>query len=317
MKITFWTYIIGTLALAGIPPMAGFWSKDEILADAFGNGHLLAWAVGSLAAFLTAFYMGRQIFLVFFGEPRSHHAEHAKESPRSMAYPLIGLAFFAAILGLAGVPEDFPVLGPLLGNPFHHLVAFAPYVSHEAEALPVNFLVMGLSILLACGGLGLGWLLYGRRPLRAGEKDPLTRLGAVYTCLENKYYIDWFYEHTFVWATIKLGDVFAVFDRGGIDWVVNAVGRGAAGLATGLWRFVDMPIIDGAVNLVGRGGRAFADLWGSFDFRVIDGIVNGVGTVTQALGRWLRGMQTGRVQNYLLIASVNVVVILVVLYLVL
>lgn len=317
MKITFWTYIVGTLALAGIPPLAGFWSKDEILADAFANGHLLAWAAGSAAAFLTAFYMGRQIFLVFFGEPRSDHAAEARESPRSMVYPLMVLAFFAAILGLAGVPEGFPVLGRLLGNPFHHLVAYAPYVSHAVGVAPINWGVMGLSVLLACGGLGLGYLLYGRRPLRAGEKDPLMRLGVVYTCLENKYYIDELYQRTFVWATIKLGDLLAVFDHAAIDWVVNAVARGTALLSHGLWRLIDVPVIDGLVNLVGRSGAALADLWGRFDLAVVDGIVNGIGAGTQALGRRLRGLQTGRVQNYLLLASVNVVVILVVLYLVL
>ena len=277
MKITFWTYIIGTLALVGIPPLAGFWSKDEILADAFAHGHFLAWVTGSLAAFLTAFYMGRQIFLVFFGEPRSHHAEHAKESPRTMVYPLIVLAGFAIILGFAGVPEDLPILGHLLGNPFHR------FVGHSFEAAPVNFLVMGLSILLACGGLGLGYLLYGRHPLLEGQPDPLSRLGPVYTVLRRKYYVDEFYEATFVWAAVKLGDVFAEIDHNGIDWVVNTVGQA---------------------------GTLLSELWGRFDLVVIDEIVNGVGAVAQWLGRSLRGIQTGRVQNYLLIASGGAVLLL-------
>ena len=311
MKVTFWTYIVGTLALAGIPPLAGFWSKDEILADAFAHGHLLAWAAGSLAAFLTAFYMGRQIFLVFFGKPRSHHAEHARESPRTMVYPLVVLAFFAAILGLAGVPEDFPVLGRLLGNPFHH------FVGHEFAAVPVDFGVMGLSVLLACGGLGVGYLIYGRQPLLEGQPDPLTRLGPVYKVLRNKYYIDELYQATFIRATVWVADVFGSLDQAAIDRVVNQVARGAVLLSTGLWRFADVPVIDGAVNLAGRLGELLSALWGWFDLHVVDGIVNAVGAITCALGRWLRVMQTGRVQDYLLIASVNLVVILVVLYLVL
>jgi len=311
MKITFWTYIVGTLALAGIPPLAGFWSKDEILADAFAHGHLLAWAVGSLAAFLTAFYMGRQIFLVFFGKPRSHRAEHARESPRTMVYPLVVLALFAIVLGFAGVPDDLPILGHLLGNPFHR------FVGHGFEALPVNYLVMGLSIVVACGGLGLGYLLYGRQPLLAGQPDPLTRLGPVYTLLRNKYYVDELYQATFVRATILVGDVFGAFDRIVIDGVVNGVARAAVATADGLWRFVDVPVIDGLVNLIGRAGALFSALWGWFDTVAVDGLVNGLGTATQRLGQWLRGMQTGRLQNYLLIASVNLVVILVVLYLVL
>ena len=311
MKITFWTYIAGTLALAGIPPFAGFWSKDEILADAFNHGHYLAWAVGSLAAFLTAFYMGRQIFLVFFGHPRSHHAEHAKESPKTMTYPLLVLAAFALLLGFVGVPEDFPVLGHLLGNPFHH------FVGHEYAATPVNPLVMVLSILLACAGLGVGYLLYGRKPLEEGQPDPLTRLGVVYVVLKNKYGIDELYQATFVWLTIRLGDLFAVFDREVIDRIVNAVARGTAIVSDGLFRFVDAPVIDGLVNLVGRAGAWLADLWGRFDLRVVDGMVNGVGAAAQTLGRWFRQVQTGRVQNYILLASVNVVVILAIMYLVL
>jgi len=310
MKITFWTYIVGTLALAGIPPLAGFWSKDEILADAFGHGHILAWAVGSAAAFLTAFYMGRQIFLVFFGKPRSHHAEHAKETPKTMVYPLIVLAFFAAMLGFVGVPEDFPVLGHLLGNPFHAFVGEAYAPGH------VNWLVMGLSILLASGGLGLGYLLYGRTPLVAGQPDPLARLGPVYNLLKNKYYCDEIYHLIFIRPVTWLGDVMAVVDRNGLDWVVNTVGRSTAAFGTALWRFVDVPIIDGAVNLVGRSGDVFSRLWGWFDNAIIDGAVNAVGAATSWLGRELRSMQTGRVQNYLLIASVNVVV-LVLLYMLL
>jgi NADH-quinone oxidoreductase subunit L len=310
MKVTFWTYIVGTLALAGIPPLAGFWSKDEILADAFANGHLLAWAVGSAAAFLTAFYMGRQIFLVFFGEPRSHHAEHAKESPKTMIYPLIVLAVFAALLGFVGVPEDFPVLGHLLGNPFH------AFVGEQFEPGHVNWLVMGLSIVLACSGLGVGYLIYGRKPLKEGQPDPLTRLGVVYTVLKNKYYFDEIYHFIFIRPVIWLGDVMAVVDKNGIDWVVNAVARGVVALGTGLWRFVDVPVIDGAVNLVGRGGDLFSQMWGWFDNHIVDGAVNGVGAIASWLGQTLRGMQTGRLQNYLLIASGSVVV-LVLLYMLL
>ena len=228
------------------------------------------------------------------------------------------LAAFAIVLGLVGVPEDFPLLGHLLGNPFHHLMAFAPYVGHHGgEAAPVNFGVMGLSVLLACSGLGLGYLLYGRRPLRHGQPDPLTRLGPIYTCLKNKYYVDEFYRATFVRACIWCGDAFAVVDRVVVDGVVNAVARGTALLSQGLFRFIDMPLIDGLVNAVGRAGAWLADLWGRFDSVVVDGIVNGFGVAAQALGLWLRRLQTGRLQSYLLFASVNLIIILAVLYLVL
>jgi NADH-quinone oxidoreductase subunit L len=309
MKYTFWTYIAGTLALAGIPPLAGFWSKDEILADAFANGHWLAYGVGSVAAFLTAFYMGRQIFLVYFGEPRSHHAEHAHETKPTMYVPLIILAVFAIFIGFVGVPEDFPVIGHLLGNPFH------AFVGHAFEATPVNYLVMGLSILLACAGLGVGYLIYGRKPLVAGQPDPLTKLGPVYTLLKNKYYVDELYHLILVRPVVWLGGVLGAFDRAAIDAVVNGVGRSVVGLGTGLFRFFDAPVIDGAVNLVGRAGAWMATAWGVFDNVVVDGIVNGCGRVTAWAGRELRGIQTGRVQAYLLIVSVSVVVLVVAVYL--
>jgi len=121
MPYTFWTFLVGMLALAGVPPLAGFWSKDEILAVAFLQNPVV-WVMGTLAAFITAFYMTRQVCLTFLGKPRNKEI-HAHESPPVMYVPLIILAVGAVLLGFLGVPEDFPVLGPLLGNPLHHLLA--------------------------------------------------------------------------------------------------------------------------------------------------------------------------------------------------
>src|SRR5215208_1567290 len=104
MPTTFWVYMVGTLALAGIPPLAGFWSKDEILADAFTEGFTFIYVLLTIAAFLTAFYMGRQIWLVFFGEPRHAAAANAQESPRVITVPLIILAVLSALGGALNLP---------------------------------------------------------------------------------------------------------------------------------------------------------------------------------------------------------------------
>lgn len=288
MPATFWTFVIGALALAGVPPLAGFWSKDEILADAFHGGHFLVWAAGTAAAFLTAFYMARQIFLTFLGEPRTPFAEEAHESPRVMTLPLIALAIFAVFIGFWGVPADFPVLGPLLGgNPFHHLVGEVHEVAgFHAEGVPFNPVVMGISIIVAFGGLFFGYLVYGRRPLTAGEPDPLQRLGLLWAVLENAYWIDEIYDATVVRGAVFLGDVFYDVD--------------------------DRWIIDPLVDLNGKAGLLISKFSRAFDRYVVDGAVNLAAIATEELSAGFRLIQTGRVQNYLLLAYIVLTVLVLV-----
>ncbi len=284
MPYTFWTFLVGMLALAGVPPLAGFWSKDEILAVAFAQNPVV-WVMGTLAAFITAFYMTRQVCLTFAGEPRNKDI-HAHESPPLMYVPLIVLAVGAALLGLLGVPAEVPVLGPLLGNnPFHHFLAEQFSQWHYAHLPHVEFngSVMLISIVMAGLGIGLGYLLYGRKPLGEGQRDPLERLGVIWTLLRNKYYIDEIYRATVIRAAIGLADVFFRFDQGVIDTIVNLVGK-----LTERWSYVS----------------------GLFDTYVIDGIVNGVGRVTSAVGEELRFIQTGRVQNYMVIVVISVVLLM-------
>ena len=284
MPYTFWTFLIGMLALAGVPPLAGFWSKDEILAVAFEQ-NMLVWVMGTLAAFITAFYMTRQVCLTFVGQPRNKEI-HAHESPRLMYIPLVILAIGAALLGLLGVPADFPVLGPLLGNnPFHRFLAAQFHQWHYVHLPHVSFnaSVMLISIVMAGCGIGLGYLLYGRKPLEAGQRDPLERLGVIWTVLRNKYYIDEIYRATVI--------------------------RGTIALATMLFRF-DQRIIDAIVNLVGKLTERLSYVSRLFDTYVIDGIVNGVGRVTSAVGQELRYIQTGRVQNYMVIVVISVVLLM-------
>ncbi len=285
MPWTFRTFLIGTLALAGIVPFAGFWSKDEILADAWQeflhegivSWPFFVWLLLTVAAFLTAFYMGRQVFLTFGGEPRTEAARHAHESPYTMTVPLIILAVFAALLGLAGTPW---------ANLFHQYVGEEGAVGIGAKAgTPFILPVALISTVMAVGGLFLGWLLYGRQPLQAGQPDPLVKaLGPIHTLLRNKYYFDELYAATVI--------------------------RFARWLAEFFYRFDDHWIIDPIVDAVGAFGRSLSAFGGRFDVRIVDGIVNGVAEVSDRAAGVLRLVQTGRVQNYLLAAMLAVMALL-------
>lgn len=274
MPRTFVAFMAGTLALAGIIPFAGFWSKDEILAHAWEEATLV-WVFLTLGAFLTAFYMGRQIFLVFFGRPRTEAAEHAHESPNSMTWPLLILAFFAVVLGFIGTPWA------------HVLHKFIGHAYPEGHFQPT---VAAISLSLAALGLLLGYFVYGRRPLAQGQPDPLeTTLGPIWTVLRNKYYVDELYQATVIRFAVWLSRVFYQFDD--------------------LW-FVD-PIVDG----VGKLGRELSlFLRRAIDDPIVDGAVNGVGQLAEWGGRTLRLVQTGRMQEYLLF-GITVLLMLLGLYL--
>jgi NADH-quinone oxidoreductase subunit L len=285
MPRTFWTYIIGTLALVGWLPFAGFWSKDEILAEAFylwrHGGAIInlpfwVWLAGTLGALITALYMGRQIALVFWGQSRHEAADHAHESPHSMTTPLVVLAICAVIAGLANVP--------FLGFPLTDFVGEVHHASElvHSEEVAFNFLVAGLSTFLAVGGLLFGWAVY--RNYRVGEVEPYQRwLGPVFTLLKNKYYVDEIYRAVFIRPTARLADLCFKFDVGVIDYLVN---------------------------LAGRVTSVVADISRVFDEKVIDStLVEGTGEVTNSFGGWLRQTQTGRVQNYVLVIAVTLLLL--------
>jgi NADH-quinone oxidoreductase subunit L len=286
MGRTFWPYLFGTLALVGIFPFAGFWSKDEILAEAFHlwqtSGTLSlpfwVWLAGTLGAFLTALYMGRQVGLVFWGEPRHAAAEHAHESPASMTVPLAILAAFALVGGLANAP--------FLGSPLHGFMGEVHSASEvvHSEALPFSLAVAGISTVLALLGLVAGWAIY--RNYRAGEVEPFQRwLGPVFTLLKNKYYVDEFYHLVIIRPVLWLSDQVFNFDN---RWVLDPI-----------------------VNLVGTIGRAAADISQVLDSTVVDStLVEGTAKAFNAAGGWLRQIQTGRAQNYLLVVAVTVLMLL-------
>jgi len=182
MPITSWTFVIGALALSGIPPLSGFWSKDEILLGAYASGHTVLYIIGTLVAFLTAFYMFRLIFVAFFGQ--NNGGEHAHESPAVMTVPLVVLAVLAIFAGFIG--------SPLMDNAFAHYVSTPGAEHHHPEMS-----IMIVSSIVAIAGIVLAWMIYQRNiidPEAIKEKFLKT-----YTLLANKYYIDeiyqWFIDH--------------------------------------------------------------------------------------------------------------------------
>ncbi|MGB8646544.1 MAG: NADH-quinone oxidoreductase subunit L [Anaerolineae bacterium] len=294
MPKTSLTFIIGALALMGIFPFAGFWSKDEILGDALRGGlggdafKLIIWIMLVIAAFLTALYTSRQIFLSFFGKPRDQHLyDHAHESPPVMWVPLAILAFFATVIGfwnIPGIDTFFNFVGA--GGVYGVTGKMAQEITArpEVDALTIISAVASLGIALA--GFGLGWLLYGRKPLLAGEEDPMALLGFIWDALRNKYWLDELY-----------------------GFRINPDGSGVTGLLLRLVIWIaqllyafDRTVVDGLVNLAGWLGRGISGFGGVFDHYIVDGIVNGVGYVVEAASGGLRLIQTGRVQNYLLLA---------------
>ena len=280
MPVTFWTFLIGGFALSGFPLLtAGFWSKDEILADAFGHGHLAVFAALALAALLTAFYTMRQISLTFLGSPRTPAAEHAHEPALSMRIPLVGLAVFAVAAGWIGIPEHFPALGGLLPNWVHGFLG-ASMAEGGAES-PFLATPLLISVAAALGGLTLGWWVY--RNHAAGAPDPLERaLGPVHRILKNKYYFDEFYEDVFVRPAYWLAETVVAgwIDRGLIDGTLHAIGRVSLRVGTWLRQRFDLPVINGGGDLVGA--------------------------AIQRGGAVLRFVQTGRVQQYLVVGLVFV-----------
>ncbi|MFN7036253.1 MAG: NADH-quinone oxidoreductase subunit L, partial [Bellilinea sp.] len=271
MPLTFWTFLAGGLALSGFPLItAGFWSKDEILAGAYASGQTLIFWTLAAAALLTAFYTMRQITLTFLGQPRSLSAEHAHESRPVMTIPLVILALFAVTAGWVGIPEYFPLVGGALPNWFEEFVG-SMLLTH-GEKSHHSLLPLTVSLVVALGGLLLGWLTY-RRALK--PEDPLENpLGGVYSLLRNKYYVDEFYQLVFIrparWLAETLTDRW--LDRAIIDGALHSIAGFGVWLGKSLRRWIDLPVINGAGDLTAVG--------------------------TRNLGAFLRSLQSGRVQVY-------------------
>jgi NADH-quinone oxidoreductase subunit L len=284
LPITSRVFYIGAIAIAGIPPFAGFWSKDGILADAFKSGHYLLWLIGVVGALMTAFYMFRLIYMTFYGPSRVDHEvlHHVHESPPAMTVPLIILAVLSVVGGaILGFPPEHGWIHRFLGAVVSHGPIHAAGGIAEAAALvgehaggglhAIDYLLMAISVIVGALGWGLAWFMYTKRP------DIPARLAErhrdVYEVLINKYWVDEVYD--------------AIFVRGG---------KAVAGL---LWRF-DEHVVDGAVNGASHVTMQSSTESSRFDLYTIDGSVNGVSVVIKFGSRLFRLLQTGFVQNYVL-----------------
>ncbi|HVO23034.1 MAG TPA: NADH-quinone oxidoreductase subunit L [Candidatus Margulisiibacteriota bacterium] len=234
MPITCWTFFAGTLAIAGFPPFAGFFSKDAILGAAYGSEHgsVWLWVLGLLAAGLTSFYMFRLLFLTFFGECRidEHAKHHLHESPASMTMPLIVLAILSLIGGWIGLPEHW-----LWGDRFGEFLApiFSGAYASEHLSAGTESVLMGASVVAAAIGFGVAYLFYLVQP---GLPMLLAwKAKGAYNLIFNKYYVDELYDLLFVRSTLALSTFF--------------------------WRAVDSEVIDGLVNGTARVVNANGGLW--------------------------------------------------------
>lgn len=264
MPITYWTFLIGSLSIAGIVPFSGFFSKDEILAAALTAplGNWILYALGIATSLMTAFYIFRLFFKAFHGRPRMDEAkfEHAHESPVSMTTALIVLAIGAAFAGLLGVPR---FLAPrlawahVIGNFLEPALAHSPEPGVPEITTAFGATLMGIALAVGALGIALAWYFYIKRPgaaAKAAERAP-----AIYNTLYNKYWVDEVYNTVFVRPGKALAEfLWRVVDVGIIDFAVNGAAYVIGGLSqasrrlqTGFLRNYALAIFIGAVLLVG------------------------------------------------------------------
>jgi NADH-quinone oxidoreductase subunit L len=260
IPITYWTMLIGALAISGIPPLAGFFSKDEILGESFKAGFVWVWLIGVVVALMTAFYMFRLIGLTFWGESRVDPAVEPRihESPPTMTTPLILLAIPSILLGLLlGLPFGNSLLQRWLAPIFEETEQAMGRSAAEFQLFGIDGALIGASVAVAAIGIVVAWRIFGvelfglrRKPHRELADQVATANGAsrfLYRASLNKWWFD------------DLNDLL----------------------------------------FIRIGGRIAAFLWW-FDRTIVDGTVNGIGRLTGDAGRGLRRVQTGRVQNYAL-----------------
>lgn len=273
MPITFWTFLVSTIAIAGIPGFSGFFSKDEILWQAFANPYhgglnIVLWGVGAIAACFTAFYMFRLVFMTFFGESRINPKakSYLHESPLTITIPLMVLGFLAVVGGYLGLPK---LIGDLFGgipNVFEHWLdpvfeqakqygaKYAHVGAHHSHALEWG--LMGLSVVIAAIGIGIAFTMYVRNTELPGKF--VATFPALHRAVYNKWYVDEIYDYLFVNPCKAAGQF----------------------------------------------------LWKGFDVLVIDGIVNGVANVVMGFSGIFRYMQSGYIYNYAFSMALGVVVML-------
>lgn len=282
IPITFYTFLIASLAISGVPGLSGFFSKDEILYRAFMSGSSFAGIYGYIvfallliAALGTAFYMFRLVFITFYGDStRSEESvvHHIHESPKSMTSVLIALATLSIIGGYISLPEIFGVHSAFerfLSVVFERSEANLNIPkSHSAE-----WIIMSLSTIAAIAGIYAAYLIYYKNGYE-GAKGIRERIRRLHYIVENKYFVDEIYNLLFIDTFKIISYLLSLFDR---------------------------YVIDGFVNLCGKITVAFASLDGLIDKYFIDGIVNLIAQGIKFVGERMRGFQTGRIQDYVYI----------------
>ena len=247
LPLTYWTFLVGAVAIAGVPGLSGFFSKDEILYRAFAGGHTVLWSIGLLTSLLTAVYMFRLVFLVFHGERREPAAaaggdHHLHDAPPAMALALVVLAAGSIVAGYAGLPA---VLGG--GDPLGHFLqpSVGSEAGQEAGHAGLELTLMAVSAGVAIAGIGIAAYYFLRN--RAAADALAARFSGLYRLLTNKYFVDEVYDTTIV-QPVRITS------------------------QEGLWKIVDV--------------------------RIIDGTVNGVGQLVAGFSESLRRVQTGSVRAY-------------------
>lgn len=303
MKATFWTYLIGALALAGIWPFAGFWSKDEILAHASANQgqyglFFVIYIMLALAAMGTAFYMARQLRMVFWGQPRSEAAAHAPESSPLMTVPLMILAFFGIIAGLFNLPRLWEAAATTRANLIlekwleHSILAFELAEEHILEHIPhtptaLQLDVAGISFGLAVLSLAIGFYLYRDKPQTVSDPDPTQKIPGL-----------WGFFGRLPLNTLYMSGVVPLFNRF-THWLAGPFE----------WAFWHDFVHD---RLIRDQFVAFASFLANvIDRYGVDGIVNGLGLVTARFAGWARRSQTGYARSYALSIFLGAVLLLV------
>ena len=280
MPDTYRTFVIGSLALAGVFPLSGFWSKDEILATLGYEGYTLVMWIAVAGAFVTAFYMARAVALTFFGEYRGHGEPH--ESPPIMTRPLWALAVPAVLVGVVNIPG---LKLPWIGTFTSWLsVRSVPMGDHHAEAIDLGLAAAGLAAAVA--GLWLGWMAFGPSAADRPNRDRV-EIPVLYPLLRQKYYLD----HAAL----------------GLVWVIRRPAARAV-------NWVNDYVIDGVVNGVGALCQKLGNLvYGGVDQLGIDGVVHGLSWGTSGMGGLVRRIQSGRVQQYagLLVAGLLLLAVVV------
>lgn len=297
MPITFWTFLIATLAISGVPLFSGFFSKDAILTSALVFGlanpaHIILFILALVSAGLTAFYMFRALFMTFYGKPKDEEIySHIHESPSMMTIPMVILAALTILITLDNWPgfQNLPGIGEFAGW-FQHLIqkpaiitaavaTVGETVEHAVSHETAHTIATWLSIFVAGTGILLAYLFYYKKSLSANKVSK--SLSSIYSLLRNKYYFDEFYGASVI--------------------------RGVLGLSRASAKFDDK-IVDGAVNGTAKVGLYISRLSRWFDDNIVDGAVDGTAFISDLLGSRLRRIQTGKIENYITFLLVGILI---------